>query len=99
MAETRLISPRIGRPDRLVTLNWASLSSYGRDEGLTGIGSAREADSASRSTPYVVNERAVGGWQKAGFRAVEEREPNDDHHLDRWLLMEFDPALAAVPTE
>jgi hypothetical protein len=40
------------------------------------------------------NERAVRGWLKAGFRPVEEREP-DDEHRDRWLLMEFDMAEAA----
>jgi aminoglycoside 6'-N-acetyltransferase len=44
--------------------------------------------------PYLWNERAVRGWLKAGFRPVEEREP-DDEHRDRWLLMEFDMAEAA----
>jgi aminoglycoside 6'-N-acetyltransferase len=44
--------------------------------------------------PYLWNERAVRGWLKAGFRPVEEREP-DDEHRDRWLLMEFDTAEAA----
>jgi aminoglycoside 6'-N-acetyltransferase len=44
--------------------------------------------------PYLWNERAVRGWLKAGFRPVEEREP-DHEHLDRWLLMEFDVAEAA----
>ena len=39
--------------------------------------------------PYLWNERAVRGWRKAGFRPVEEREP-DAEHLHRWLLMEFD---------
>jgi len=39
--------------------------------------------------PYVCNERAVAGWRKAGFRPVEEREP-DHEHVHRWLLMEFD---------
>jgi aminoglycoside 6'-N-acetyltransferase len=38
--------------------------------------------------PYTWNEQAVRGWQKAGFRPIEEREP-DDEHLHRWLLMEF----------
>jgi aminoglycoside 6'-N-acetyltransferase len=42
--------------------------------------------------PNLSNERAVRGWRKAGFRPVEERDP-DDEHLHRWLLMEFDPAL------
>ena len=36
----------------------------------------------------VVRERAVAGWKKAGFRAIKECEP-DDEHLERWLLMEF----------
>jgi aminoglycoside 6'-N-acetyltransferase len=40
--------------------------------------------------PYIWNERAVHGWLNAGFRPIEEREP-DDEHLHRWLLMEFDP--------
>ena len=40
--------------------------------------------------PYVWNERAIRGWRNAGFRAVAEREPDDDHQ-HRWLLMEFDP--------
>jgi aminoglycoside 6'-N-acetyltransferase len=38
--------------------------------------------------PYLWNESAVRGWLKAGFRPVEEREP-DDEHVHRWLLMEF----------
>ncbi len=41
--------------------------------------------------PYLWNERAIRGWRNAGFRAVEEREPDDDH-ARRWLLMEFDAA-------
>jgi aminoglycoside 6'-N-acetyltransferase len=41
--------------------------------------------------PYIWNEQAVRGWQKAGFRPVEEREPDDEHPY-RWLLMEFNPA-------
>lgn len=40
--------------------------------------------------PYVSNERAVAGWKKAGFRPIEECEP-DDEHRERWLLMEFHP--------
>lgn len=40
--------------------------------------------------PYVWNERAVRGWRNAGFRPIEERDP-DDEHQHRWLLMEFDP--------
>jgi aminoglycoside 6'-N-acetyltransferase len=46
--------------------------------------------------PYVSNERAVAGWKKAGFRPIEEREP-DEEHLERWLLMEFhtSPAVSS----
>ncbi len=39
--------------------------------------------------PYLWNEEAVRAWRRAGFRDVEEREP-DDEHTARWLLMEFD---------
>lgn len=39
--------------------------------------------------PYLWNRRAVAAWRKAGFRPLEEREP-DDEHVHRWLLMEFD---------
>jgi aminoglycoside 6'-N-acetyltransferase len=39
--------------------------------------------------PYLWNERAVRGWKNAGFRPVEECEP-DEEHQHRWLLMEFD---------
>lgn len=48
--------------------------------------------------PYLWNERAVHGWENAGFRAAGEYAPDDDH-LDRWLLMEFDPRspLALCP--
>ena len=35
-----------------------------------------------------------GAGFKAGFRPLEEREP-DHEHRDRWLLMEFDRAGAA----
>ena len=38
--------------------------------------------------PYLWNEGAVRAWERAGFRAVEEREPDADHTA-RWLLMEF----------
>lgn len=38
--------------------------------------------------PYLWNERAVRTWLKAGFRPIQEREP-DHEHLHRWLLMEF----------
>jgi aminoglycoside 6'-N-acetyltransferase len=38
--------------------------------------------------PYLWNEGGVRAWRRAGFRDVEEREP-DDEHTARWLLMEF----------
>ena len=38
--------------------------------------------------PYLWNSRAVAAWEKAGFRPVEEREP-DAEHRHRWLLMEL----------
>jgi aminoglycoside 6'-N-acetyltransferase len=41
--------------------------------------------------PYIWNEQAVRGWRKAGFRPVEECEPDEEHPY-RWLLMEFSPA-------
>ena len=41
--------------------------------------------------PYLWNERAIRAWSKAGFRPVEERQP-DDEHTAAWLLMAADPA-------
>ena len=38
--------------------------------------------------PYLWNETAIRAWERAGFRAVEEREPDADHTA-RWLLMAF----------
>jgi aminoglycoside 6'-N-acetyltransferase len=38
--------------------------------------------------PYAWNERAIRGWQNAGFRKIDEHDA-DDGHTDRWLLMEF----------
>jgi aminoglycoside 6'-N-acetyltransferase len=38
--------------------------------------------------PYLWNDAAVRAWRRAGFRDVEEREPDADHAA-RWLLMEF----------
>ena len=43
--------------------------------------------------PYLWNEAAIRAWRKAGFRPVEEREP-DKEHTGRWLLMTFDAASA-----
>jgi hypothetical protein len=34
--------------------------------------------------------RALAAWRHAGFRALEERAPDDDH-VAPWLLMVFDP--------
>jgi aminoglycoside 6'-N-acetyltransferase len=39
--------------------------------------------------PYLSNERAIRAWAKAGFRPVEEHEP-DDEHASPWLLMAVD---------
>jgi aminoglycoside 6'-N-acetyltransferase len=39
--------------------------------------------------PYLSNEVAIRGWEKAGFRAVGKREP-DQEHSSPWLLMVFD---------
>lgn len=38
--------------------------------------------------PYVWNERALRGWEKAGFVEVERR-PADDEHTADWVLMRF----------
>ena len=46
--------------------------------------------------PYLWNERAIRGWLKAGFRSVQECEP-DSEHRDRWLLMEFDSVATRLP--
>jgi aminoglycoside 6'-N-acetyltransferase len=40
--------------------------------------------------PYTWNAHALSAWRRAGFRAVEERAPDDDHAAP-WLLMVFDP--------
>jgi aminoglycoside 6'-N-acetyltransferase len=39
--------------------------------------------------PYLWNGVAMRAWRRAGFRDVEEREP-DSEHTARWLLMEFE---------
>ena len=39
--------------------------------------------------PYLWNEAALRAWRRAGFRDVEEREPDDDHAA-RWLLMRYE---------
>jgi aminoglycoside 6'-N-acetyltransferase len=38
--------------------------------------------------PYTWNAHALHAWEKAGFRPVEERPP-DEHRTARWLLMRF----------
>ena len=38
--------------------------------------------------PYLWNEPAIRAWRRAGFRALGEHEP-DEEHTARWLLMEF----------
>jgi aminoglycoside 6'-N-acetyltransferase len=67
----------------------------GPDAARTLAGYLLDGGSTLRVTvdPYVSNQRAVAGWKKAGFRPIEEREP-DEEHLERWLLMEFHPSPA-----
>jgi aminoglycoside 6'-N-acetyltransferase len=43
--------------------------------------------------PYRSNERAIRAWTKAGFRALEEREP-DHEHPEPWLLMTLESERA-----
>ena len=43
--------------------------------------------------PYLWNVRAVRAWRKAGFRPIEERDP-DHEHPHAWLLMMFDPGAS-----
>jgi aminoglycoside 6'-N-acetyltransferase len=38
--------------------------------------------------PYTWNERAIRGWQKAGFIEVSRHPPDDEHTAD-WVLMRF----------
>jgi aminoglycoside 6'-N-acetyltransferase len=40
--------------------------------------------------PYLSNEEAIRAWGKAGFRPVEEHQP-DDVHTEAWLLMAIEP--------
>ena len=39
--------------------------------------------------PYDWNERAIRGWQKAGFVEVSRGHPPDDDHSAEWVLMRF----------
>ena len=48
--------------------------------------------------PYLSNERAIRAWAKAGFRPVEEREP-DHEHTSAWLLMVADGPAFGLPAE
>jgi RimJ/RimL family protein N-acetyltransferase len=38
--------------------------------------------------PYEWNERAIRGWEKAGFVEVSRREPDEEHSAE-WVLMRF----------
>ncbi|MGN6799621.1 MAG: GNAT family N-acetyltransferase [Gaiellaceae bacterium] len=39
--------------------------------------------------PYEWNERAIRGWEKAGFVEVSRGHPPDDDHSSEWVLMRF----------
>ena len=39
--------------------------------------------------PYAWNERAIRGWEKAGFVEVSRGNPPDDDHSAEWVLMRF----------
>ena len=39
--------------------------------------------------PYEWNERAIRGWQKAGFVEVSRGHPPDEDHSAEWVLMRF----------
>ena len=39
--------------------------------------------------PYAWNERAIRGWQKAGFIEVSRGHPPDEDHSAEWVLMRF----------
>ena len=43
--------------------------------------------------PYQSNQRAIRAWSKAGFRPLEQRQP-DHEHTAAWLLMAADSATA-----
>jgi len=42
--------------------------------------------------PYLWNERAIRGWQKAGFVEVSRHDP-DEEHTAEWVLMRFVPII------
>jgi aminoglycoside 6'-N-acetyltransferase len=64
--------------------------SLGPDAGRAVARYLRDECGWARLTvdPYLWNEPAVSAWERAGFRPVDEREP-DAEHTARWLLMEF----------
>jgi aminoglycoside 6'-N-acetyltransferase len=39
--------------------------------------------------PYAWNDRAIRGWEKAGFVEVSRGHPPDDDHASEWVLMRF----------
>jgi aminoglycoside 6'-N-acetyltransferase len=39
--------------------------------------------------PYEGNERAIRGWEKAGFVEVSRGHPPDEDHSGPWVLMRF----------
>jgi aminoglycoside 6'-N-acetyltransferase len=49
--------------------------------------------------PYGWNDRAIRGWEKAGFVAVGQR-PADDEHTADWVLMRFsEPGSGRSPNQ
>ena len=62
----------------------------GPDAARTVARHLRDARGWRRVTvdPYLWNEGAIRAWRRAGFRDVDEHEP-DQEHTARWLLMEF----------
>jgi aminoglycoside 6'-N-acetyltransferase len=63
---------------------------FGPDAARAVARHLRDARGWRRITvdPYVWNEGAIRAWRRAGFRDVDEHEP-DEEHTARWLLMEF----------
>jgi RimJ/RimL family protein N-acetyltransferase len=39
--------------------------------------------------PYEWNERAIRGWEKAGFVEVSRGHPPDEDHAAEWVLLRF----------
>ena len=63
---------------------------YGPDAGRAMARHLLDERGWTRVTvdPYRWNESAVRAWGRAGFVAVSEHDP-DDEHLHPWVLMEF----------